>query len=159
MMMLCPGKNIRVNVQSDMGSSDGVLAIEPLELLTPVSIPEDAFDGLKRRLGGGFNEVSREIPIPPGANLQSLGKYIRSLVNMAEIESTKPNVTKLVGSLRREMSEEILLISCSLKDPLGPIKVLSVVVNCNDAVLCATLADLIKKHLPKCFVFINVELS
>ena len=133
---------------SDSGAFSGSLHIEPFELLTPVKMSEDSFDSLKQRLSGGFTEVSRELTMK-GVTMSEVSQGMRAILNVVEIMST-PNCSKFCGCLRRGMIEDYVLVSYSWKCTDPESKTLMLVLNCSDAVLCATLGDFVKRNLVQC---------
>ena len=142
----CIGRSIRVDIASDSGAFSGSLSIEPQELLSPVGMSEDSFNAMKQRLSGGFTEASRELTLS-NLTMNDVSKGIRSLLNVVEITKTSTS-SKFCGCLRRGMSEDYVLISCSWKGALSSGSMtLQLVLNCSDAVLCATLVDFVKKNM------------
>ena len=133
---------------SDAGAFSGSLSIEPFELLTAAPMFEDSFDSMKQRLSGGFTEVLRELALK-GVTMSEVSRGVRSILNVIEIAST-PTSAKLCGSLRRGMTEDHVLVSCSWKSTDSEISLLWLVLNCSDAVLCATLGDFLKRNLAPC---------
>lgn len=149
-------KSIRVDVQCDMGSFNGFLVVEAHELLCPVVMAESAFDALKRCLNGGFTEVTREI-LFTASDLETICKCMRRLLNVHQVTESGP-VAKFCGSYRRGMSEDHVLVSCYLKDSSDETKrALVLSVNCSDAVMCATLADHMKKVAGSCLDSTDLE--
>lgn len=130
---------------SDSGAFSGSISIEPFELLTHVAMSEDSFDSLKQRLSGGFTEVSREFALK-GVAMSEVSRGVRRILNVVEIANTSTS-TKLCGCLRRGMAEDYVLVSCSWKSTDPENKTLLLVLNCSDAVLCATLGDFLKRNL------------
>ena len=133
---------------SDSGAFSGSLPIEPFELLTPIAISEDSFDSLKQRLSGGFTEVSREFAMK-GVKMSDISRGVRGILNVVEIINSTDSA-KFCGCLRRGMAEDYVLVSCSFKGSDPESKTLLLVLNCSDAVLCATLGDFLKRNLVQC---------
>ena len=148
------GKSFRIDIGSDLGSFSGTLACEPYELLIPVLIPEESFVSMKQRLSGGFTETTREVPVKVGSSFNDISQAIRRLLNVSEVASKDRENRKFHAVYRRGKSEDTVSISCRLKDSVA-VDIVTLTINCSDAVLCATLVDFVKKYLNSCLASLS----
>lgn len=164
-MVLSPyvGRNgFRIEIQSDQGVSGGTFSVDAFELLTPIVLSEESFQSMQVRLSGGFTQVTREVILEQRLERDAIQdvvcRGIRSLLNVLKLESSADgSPLKFAGCYRKGMTEETVLISASTYAAMdsSTTNSVSLIVNCSDAVLCATIADFLKKNLSKCILSLS----
>ena len=149
------GKQVKVDVRSDQGAYTGTLSPEMHELLSPLRLSPADFSAAKKKIGG-FNEVTRMVPVASLSGAQAAHKSdvslveelvisgVRQLVNVHVCQGSGTGELLFAGSFRKGAVDEKVLIdaSCSLEQ-------VTFRFTCEDAMLPTALSDLFKKDFTK----------
>jgi len=144
------GKQLRIDVRSDVGAFVGTLAPEPWELLFPLSLSPGDFDAVRRRLGG-FGEASKAFPLA-SLGLSSSGSgggaaaeldliaRVRRLLNVYVVQGAGVGELMFAACMRKGMMEEKALVTVVTDAENATFRF-----NCEDAVLATSLVDVFKR--------------
>jgi hypothetical protein len=149
-------KQIKVEVRCDQGSYSGQLLVNDCDLLQPLRMTSSDFDGARRRLSGGFNElISKPMPLQSLLALPApipqdsdsvhcaVSNLIRSEMNLHLVQGG-PTEVMFAGCFRKGATEEKALLSIKYDDSSASI---TLRFNCDDVVMSASLQEMLKKIL------------
>jgi hypothetical protein len=117
------GKQLRVDVRSDVGAFVGILAPEAWELLFPLNLSPQDFASNKKRLGG-FGMASKSFPLqqilPSSLSAESgtpfgiemeLIQRVKRMLNVFLVQGAGVGELLFAGCSRKGMMEEKVLVT------------------------------------------------
>lgn len=148
------GESIKLQFATDRGGPYPVtVVLPPEELLRPHPVSQAEADGIQRSLTGGFHEGKASFALPAAlrADTASVPTKVLQAANLAWVSSPacwrEEGRALFAALLRRKKSgggSERMVVQVSLE---GGGEMLTLQMNCDDAMISATLLDVLKRGL------------
>jgi hypothetical protein len=111
------GKQLRIDVRSDVGAFVGTLVPDSWELLFPIPLSPEDFDTLRRRLGG-FCESTKAFALSaigiltagPEAEIELVTR-VKKILNVFVVQGPGVGELMFAGCARKGVMEEKVLIT------------------------------------------------
>lgn len=146
---------LKVEVRCDKGTYNSWLQVEPWVLISPVALTAAEVGANRSRLGG-FCESSASLTVPSDGSValdeSSIGKKVRRLVNLFHVQgygvATASQEIIFTGSAFKghNVQEDRVILGIQVARG-GMSSTLYVKLNSDDALLCSSLMDALKKAL------------
>jgi len=142
------GKQIRLDIRSDLGAFIGLIQFEPYEAIIPFDITTNDFETIRSQLLG-LNENEKQIPVQniniytTSSSLEfEIMQIVKRLVNVYVVQGAGLNELLFAGIIKKGYNDEKVLITIKITSD-------KVILKCNgdDPLICNSLISVISKAL------------
>jgi hypothetical protein len=158
------GKQLKVDIRCDKGAYAGLLPVHEWDVMQPLVMTAQEFDKARSRLSGNFTEMTKtytfaSVGVTDNSSSNGNGntceeellQIIKRALNVFVVQGAGVGELLFSGSVRKGLSvEEKVLATVTLlgnEDDDEKQTSFSLKLNCEDAVMCTTLNEDLKKML------------